>query len=153
MASFLPLADRDFWSAALKADAEFRACMEQVVGALDAEIDVPKLELAFNLSAAINVRIDALNVRRSAIVAEVPGIDIILSFLASRANPEAVAFAQAMAARKALLLSEQAGIDAQIAVLPGFSASTKEATDNLITAGKNASFLSGILDDVALEGG
>lgn len=153
MALLLPLTDRDFWSAALQADAEFRACMERVVGAIEVEIDVPKLEASFSLSVAIDARITALGVRRAAISAEIPCLDIILGFLAGQVNPEAAAFTQAMSARKAVLLAEQVGIDAQVAVLPTFSVSTKEATGNLVTTGKNASFLSGILDDVALEAG
>lgn len=149
MALFLPLEDDDFWRGLMKTDAEFRACMESVVGSLEVEIDIPTLEFSFDLSAQIDVRITDLQVRFDKIVGELPCIDIIIDFLEGQVNPEAVSFREAMLARKEVLLVEQVTVQGQLNVLPGFSASTKDTTDNLITNGKNASFLGGILDSLS----
>lgn len=151
MALLLPLEDEEFWREALAADAEFRACMEQIVGGLEVSIDVPALEVSFNLSAAIDLRITDLEAQLQAIVGQIPCIDIILDFLEGQTNPDAVAWRETMQAQKALLESQQFSIESQLAVLPAFSASTKEQTDNLITTGKNASFLGNILDSLSPE--
>lgn len=149
MALLLPLEDEEFWRGLLQADAEFRACMEQVVATFEVEIDVPKLEASFSLSAAINVRIGGLQARLAAIQHEIPCLDIILNFLVGQTNSEALSWRDTILARKTLLVTEQASIEAQLVVLPSFSVSTQEVTDNLITTGKNATFFSGILDDLA----
>jgi len=148
MSLLLLLEDEDFWKGLLQ-DAEFRACMEQVVASFSVEIDVPKLEASFSLSAAINVRIEGLQVRLAAILAEIPCLDIILNFLVGQTNPEAVSWRDTILARKTLLVTEQASIESQLLVLPAFSVSTQEVTDNLITTGKNTTFFSGILDGLA----
>ncbi len=149
MALLLPLEDEEFWKGLLQADAEFRACMEQVVASFSVEIDVPKLEASFSLSASIDVRIEGLQERLAAIQQELPCLDIIINFLAGQTNPEAISWRDTILARKNLLVTEQAGIEAQLLVLPAFSVSTQEVTDNLITTGKNTSFFSGILDGLA----
>lgn len=153
MALFLPLEDDEFWRAALAADAEFRACMEQVVGNLEVSIDVPALEVSFSLSASIDLRITDLEVQLQKITGEIPCIDIIIDFLKTQENPEAAAFREIMEAQKSLLEIQQVTIEAQLVTLPSFSVSTKEQTDNLIQTGKNASFLGGILDSLSPEEG
>lgn len=146
MSLFLPLEDEDFWRDAMQADAEFRACMEKVIGELEVEIDVPALEVSFSLSASIDIRIGDLETQLAALTDGIPCVDIIIDFLTDRPEPDAVAFLSVMEARKVAHLAEKASIEGQLAVLPAFSVSTKDATDNLITSGKNASFLGGILD-------
>jgi hypothetical protein len=151
MALIPPLEDAEFWRELLQTDAEFRACMEQIVGNLEVAIDVPALEVSFSLSAAIDVRIADLEVQLGAITAEIPCIDIILDKLAGETNPDAIAWRVTMEAEKARLLAEQLSIEGQLEVLPAFSLSTGEQTENLITTGNNSSFLGGILDDLSPE--
>lgn len=154
MALLLPLEDEEFWRGLLEADAEFRACVERIVGDLEVSIDVPALEASFSLSASIDLRISGLKAELQKITDDLPCIDIIIKFLQEQENPEAAAFREAMEAQKALLESQKLSIESQLEVLPAFSASTKEQTDNLITTGKNASFLGGILDSLSpSEGG
>ncbi|HUU60213.1 MAG TPA: hypothetical protein VMZ50_11770, partial [Phycisphaerae bacterium] len=81
MALLPELGDTAFWCRAIKADAEFRACLEQVVGNLEIAIDVPALEASFSLSAAIDLQIESLQARLDAIVDELPCIDVIIDFL------------------------------------------------------------------------
>ena len=148
-----PLEDEEFWSTLLEADAELRACMEQVVGNLDVAIDVPALEVSFSLSASIDLRITDLDVQLQKITAELPCIDIILNALAGETNPDAIAWVETMELEKARLEAEQLTIEAQLVTLPGFSASTQLQTDNLIQTGKNSSFLLDILDSLSPEDG
>ena len=151
MALLLPLEDEEFWREALAADAEFRACMEQIVGNLEIAIDVPTLEVSFSLSASIDLRITDLGVQLQAIESELPCIDIILDFLEGETNPDAVAWRETMQIQKDLLVTQQLSIESQLAVLPEFSASTQLQTDNLITTGNNSSFLGNILDSLSPE--
>ena len=148
MALLPELSDTEFWCKALKADAEFRACMEQVVGNLEIAIDVPALESSFSLSAAIDLQIASLEVRLAAIVDEIPCLDIIIDALEGQFNLDAVAWRVTMLAQKALLESQQLTIEGTLAILPSYSISTAEQTDNLITTGNNSSFLGGILDNL-----
>ena len=148
MALLPELGDTAFWCRAIKADAEFRACLEQVVGNLEIAIDVPALEASFSLSAAIDLQIESLQARLDAIVDELPCIDVIIDFLEGELNADAVAWRATMLAQRSLLLAEQATLEGTLAILPAFSLSTGEQTDNLITTGKNSSFLGGILDNL-----
>ena len=151
MALLLPLEDEEFWREALAADAEFRACMEQIVGNLEVSIDVPALEVSFSLSASIDLRITDLEAQLQAILDELPCIDIILDFLEGKTNQDAIVWRETMKIQKELLESQQFSLESQLAVLPAFSASTQLQTDNLITTGNNSSFLGNILDSLSPE--
>lgn len=154
MASFVELQDEEFWAGVLQeGGAALRACLQQIIDNFEVEIDLPSLELSFSLSAAISVQVNKLDNRLTKILAEIPCIDEVCDALAGAVNPEATALCDILLARKDVLLTEQASIEGQLAVLPGFGAQAQEATDNLITSGKNSAFLGDILDSLSPEDG